>query len=196
MKLTGIGKYIFCTMPSTTFHPHKFQVDLMFDDPDEEAKARDLGLKIKPKDDNHEYPYHKFTSYTEVKEIVDGKEKFRTVDEYLLDTSHEKGRKPRVFDATAQPYRGVVGSGSRVAVIFDVWKNEASTKGLWRALQVLELVLPEGYTEDYVPGGSSESVESELEVDEKGFVAGKNTKSASKSTDKVDPELNDSLDDL
>jgi len=121
MKIKGIANWACVQTPNVKFEP-TYQIDVTIDAKQaKEVKA--TGISVKETDDG-EF-------------IVKLRRK-----QFKKDGSENK--KPRVVDAHKQPFEGLIGNGSLVNVIFNVfeWKNNfgAGISADLRGVQVLELV--------------------------------------------------------
>lgn len=146
-KLTGRAYFNWLQnpQPASGKFPASYSTQVVLDAPDQK-KAKELGLKLKPKTEKIPGPYVKVTSY--VKE--EDHKKYVT----------ERGRRPQVFLGKTL-YTGPVWDGSKVNIIFGTKQYDGEAKAILRAVQILELApAPEGYEEN---SGLNVDVQSELD---------------------------------
>lgn len=148
--LSGIAQYTFIHRPDGGNAKRKiapaYKIDLMLDKKDQKAKAKALGLNIKPADDKH--PHEFVTIKSKVKE---GREK------------------PRLIDSQRNtiPENILVGNGSEVNVRFLPWGyGEGEVSAILLEIQVVKLV-------EYKPTEGEKERKSYLPVVEGGFVVPK-----------------------
>lgn len=139
-----------------------------------EKKAEELGLKIYDSNDSIPQKHLKFTSYV-------------SSDEHKEFSNVEGGRRPVVYDKKGKelPRFPIADPSSEISVIFSVNDYDGSKKAIMRAVQLFNIVTPEGYEE-----GSESSVVQDVDLDKDLVI----------ETDdddvEVDEDLNDSLDDV
>lgn len=182
MKIQGEAMWASVLSPNTTFEP-MWQTDLIITD--EQAKAVEkLGLKVKKKD---------------VGNVVTFKRKVNRADGGENDA-------PVVVDANKEPFKQLIGNGSKIIVQFHVyeWSNKFGTgKGAdLQGVQVIEHVEvegarpPDGAEFEPVDGEGDDDVimpdaEPEAKPAPKG--KGKAAKSAPPADDGFDDDLPDVL---
>ena len=144
-----------------------FGLQLGLFDEEQVKKAKELGLKIYDSNDTIPDKFLKFTSYVD----EDNEDHLKTVPE---------GRRPKIYVGKEEVKNApVMTSESEVNVIFDIAEFDGSKKALVRAVQITKLVALEGF----------EGVDISEELEDVGEVE-------TKIVEKVDNELNDSLDDV
>lgn len=173
-KLRGNPYYCRLNKPSDEVKRGKmvfkpaYSVQLALSDKEQVKKAKELGIKIQPADDNIPNPFIKFSSYVTSEEHKEFK------------NSHPNGRRPVIYDAKGKLLEAapVMSEESDVAVIFDLADYDGQKKPLMRAVQVFKSVLPEDWEENTGSIVQEADLDSELEVDDS------------------EEGLNDSLDDI
>lgn len=172
-KLIGNPYYAHLNKPTERVQRGKKVFEPTYDiqlalDESQVKEAKKLGLTVKDPTDAIPLPFHKFTTKVEAEEHTQ---------------FQPRGRRPKIYDKNGRELdrAPIMSPESKVAVIFAVKKYDGDAKALIRGVQILELVVPEGYEEN---GG----VDIDTDVESELIIAD--------PTEEVDAELNDSLDDL
>lgn len=148
--LSGLAQYAFVHQPDKGNIKRKiapaYKIDVMFDNEEQKAKAKALGLNVKPADEKHP---HEFVT--------------------IKSKVQEGRKKPRIIDSQRNdiPETILVGNGSRVNVRFLPWGyGEGEVSAILLETQVVELV-------EYKPTEGEKERKSFLPVVEGGFVVPK-----------------------
>ena len=137
--------------------------------------AKEFGLEIKDSNDAIPHPHVKFTS--------------KVTEDAHREFKRNGGRRPNLYVGKNLVEKApVMGPESEVAVIFDLNEYDGDRKAIVRAVQVLKHVLPEGYEE-----GNANTIK---EADEASELEDVDVDLDGSDDGDVDPELNDSLDDI